>query len=126
MLTNRFVNVLAEALELNGFETVLCPSDADTKIMRTALENLSEQVTILADDADIFCLLLHHLFFPTVKKIYLNNMGVENSKDEIICYNIQDVIATNPKEHLEHLLFLMDLLGVIQHCRFTTLGKNRS
>ena len=119
----RFVNVLAEALELNGFETVLCPSDADTKIMRTALENLSEQVTILADDADIFCLLLHHLFFPTVKKIYLNNMGVENSKDEIICYNIQDVIATNPKEHLEHLLFLMDLLGVTQHCRFTTLGE---
>ena len=32
-------------------------------------------------------------------------MRVESSKDERICYKIQDVIVTNPKEHLEHLLF---------------------
>ena len=102
----RFVNELAEALELNGFETVLCPSDADTTIVRTALESRGDQVTILADDTDILCLLLHHVFFSnSEKKTYLKNIRVESSKDEIICANIQHVIATNPKEHLEHLLF---------------------
>ena len=59
----RFVNELAETLELNRFETVLWPSDAGTSIVRTALETPSEQVTIFADDTDILCLLLHHIFF---------------------------------------------------------------
>ena len=32
-------------------------------------------------------------------------MRVESSKDEIICQNIEDVIATYPKQQLEHKLF---------------------
>lgn len=34
----RYFNESAEALELIGFEIVLCPSDADTTIVRTSLE----------------------------------------------------------------------------------------
>ena len=129
MLTNllRFFNELAEALELNGYEILLCPSDADTKIGRTALETPSEQVTILADDKDIFCLLLHHVFFSkSAKKIYLKNMRVEMSKDERICYNIKDVTVTNPKENLEHLLFAHTCTGWDTNRRLTTLRRNRS
>ena len=82
----RFVNELAEALEFDGFKTALCLSDADKTIVRTALETPSVQVTILADDTDILCLLLHHVFFSSSEKnIYLKNMRVESSRHKIIC-----------------------------------------
>ena len=82
----RFVNELAEALELDGFKTARCLSGADKTIVRTTLETPSVQVTILADDTDILCLLLHHVFFSSSEKnIYLKNMRVESSRHKIIC-----------------------------------------
>lgn len=103
---------------------MLCPSDSDTTIMRTALETLSEQVTIWADDTEILDLLLHHVYFSNSKeKIYLKNIRVESSKDKIICYNIQDVIATNPKGPLEHLLFAHALTGCDTTSQIPNFGK---
>ena len=103
---------------------MLCPSDSDTTIMRTALETLSEQVTIWADDTEILCLLLHHVYFSNSKEnIYLKNIRVECSKDKRICYNIQDVIATNPKGPLGHLLFAHALTGCDTTSQIHNFGK---
>lgn len=119
-----FVNELTGALELERFQTVLCPSNANTTTVRKALEAPGEQVTILADDTDLFCLLLHHLFFSnSEKKILLKNMRFESSKDERICCNIQDVIATNPKEHIEHLLFAHVFNGSDTTSQIQNFGK---
>ena len=119
-----FVNELTGALELERFQTVLCPSNANTTTVRNALEAPGEQVTILADDTDLFCLLLHHLFFSnSEKKILLKNMRFESSKDERICCNIQDVIATNPKEHIEHLLFAHVFNGSDTTSQIQNFGK---
>ena len=52
-----FANLLACKLELHGFKAVLCPSDADTTIVKTCLKFQDKPVTVLADDTDILCLL---------------------------------------------------------------------
>ena len=76
----RFVTMLAENLKSMGFQVVLCPSDADTTIVKTALDiSQSSPVTVLSDDTDVFCLLLHHLLNQSVNNIYLKNMTRKRS-----------------------------------------------
>ena len=71
----KFVNLLACKLEIHGFEGVLCPSDTDTKIVKTCLQFQDKPVTILADDTNILCLLLHHTYYSNKKnQIYIKNM----------------------------------------------------
>ena len=102
----KFVNSLARKLELHGFKAVLCPSDADTTIVKTCLQFQDKPVTVLADDTDILCLLLHHMYHSNNKnEIYLKNMTIQNNKDERVSYNINDIIRSTKKEYLEHLLF---------------------
>ena len=73
----KFVNSLARKLELHGFKAVLCPSDADTTIVKTCLQFQDKPVTVLADDTDILCLLLHHMYHSNNKnEIYLKNMTI--------------------------------------------------
>ena len=50
-------------------------------------------------------------------------MRFESSKDERICCNIQDVIATNPKEHIEHLLFAHVFNGSDTTSQIQNFGK---
>ena len=70
----KFANLLACKLELHDFKAVLCPSDADTTILKTCLQFQEKPVTVLADDTDILCLLLHHMYYSNNKsEIYLKN-----------------------------------------------------
>ena len=57
-----FVNLLFAKLGENGFKVILCSSDADTTIVKTTFDIKNGSVTILADDTDILCLLLHHVY----------------------------------------------------------------
>ena len=67
----KFVNSFARKLELHGFKAVLCQSDADTTIVKTCLQFQDKPVTVLADDTDILCLLLHHMYhFNNKNEIY--------------------------------------------------------
>ena len=71
----KFVNSLSCKLELHGFKTVLCPSDVDATIVKTCLQFQDKPVTILADDTNILCLLLHHTYYSNKKnQIYIKNM----------------------------------------------------
>ena len=63
-----FVDLLVYKLELHGFKTVLCPSDADIRIKKTSLQVQNHfTVTILADATDIFCLLLYYMYYSNNK-----------------------------------------------------------
>ena len=42
----KFVNLLARKLELQGFKAVLCPSDADTTITKTCLQFQDKPFTL--------------------------------------------------------------------------------
>ena len=78
----KFVNLLVCKLELHGFKTALCPSDADTTIVKTYSQFQDKPVTALADDTDILCLLLHHMYYSNNKnEIYLKNMTIQSNKD---------------------------------------------
>ena len=71
-----FVNLLVYKLELHGFKAVLCPSDADITIEKTSFQVQNHfTVTILADDTNSFCLLLHNIYYSNNKnEIYIKNM----------------------------------------------------
>ena len=60
LLTNyankqRFVNTMADVLKQNELHIILSPSDADTTIVRNALDIRDKPVTVLADDTDVLC-----------------------------------------------------------------------
>ena len=120
----QFVNLLASRLEFHGFKTVLCPSDADTTIVKTCLEIENKPVTVLADDTDILCLLLHHMYYSSNKsEIYLKNMTVQSNKDERVSYNINDIITSAKKEYLQHLLFCHAFTGCDTTSQIFNFGK---
>ena len=120
----KFVNSLARKLELHGFKAVLCPSDADTTIVKTCLQFQDKPVTVLADDTDILCLLLHHMYHSNNKnEIYLKNMTIQSNKDERVSYNINDIIRSTKKEYLEHLLFCHAFTGCDTTSQIHNFGK---
>ena len=57
----KFVNSLARKLELHGFKAVLCPSDADTTIVKTCLQFQDKPGTISADNTDILSTFTSHV-----------------------------------------------------------------
>ena len=107
---------MARNLELHGFKAVLCPSDADTTIVKTSLQFQDKPVTVLADDTDILCLPLHYMYHYRTEtnnrnEIYLKNMTIQSNKDERVSYNINDIIGFTKKEYLEDLLFCHAFTG---------------
>ena len=59
----RFVDLLANDLTTVGHQVTQCEDDADLDIVQVSLEKLSlpNTVVVVADDTDIFILLLHYL-----------------------------------------------------------------
>lgn len=102
-----FVNTLASELENRGIKCILCPSDADTTIVKTALAVTEKPVVVLADDTDILILLMHHLSqLPTrSRNVYLRNFKVQKVNDERLTYNLYDVITSTDELSLRLILF---------------------
>lgn len=98
--------------EANIIKAVLCPSDADTTIVKVALEYENRPVTIFADDTDILCLVLHHLYILRDHgDIYLKNMTRKNDAELRPCYRIQDIIDASESVHVEYILFCHAFTG---------------
>ena len=107
-----FINNLANILQVNGFEVILCPSDADTTKVKTAPEIVGESVTVLADDTDIMILLIHHVYFKYSDcNIFLKSMRTQKDTEERFTYNINDIIASCDKVHIENILFAHAFTG---------------
>ena len=65
---DKFANSLPCKLKQNGFKVVLFWGDADTSIVKTALDIHGRLVTVLPDDIDIFYHLLHYVYFTSKNK----------------------------------------------------------
>ena len=53
---------LTEQMEKCAINVITCPGDADTEIVKVALENVSLHKTlVVSDDTDIAIMLLHHV-----------------------------------------------------------------
>ena len=56
-----FINFLSRYLLQVGYSTINCPGNADSTIVKTALEIAdSKQVIVVADDTDVVLMLVHH------------------------------------------------------------------
>ena len=105
--TENFVTALAAKLEV-----VLCPSDANTTIVKVALGYENRPMTISADDTDILCLVLHQLcILRDHGDIYLNNITRKNDTEVGSCYRIQDIIDASQNVHVEYILFCHAFTG---------------
>ena len=78
-VTNKqnFIKYLGELLVENGFKVVTCERDADTTIVKEALNTDGSAVTVIADDTDMFCLLLHHMCEERTTKKFIMIMKTE-------------------------------------------------
>jgi 5'-3' exonuclease len=122
----RFIKHLANTLQANGFEVILCPSDADTTIVKTALEIVGESVTVLADDTDIMILLIHHVYFKYCDcNIFLKNMTTHKDAGERVKYSINDIIASCDEIHIESILFAHAFTGSDTTSSIYRFGKTK-
>ena len=58
-----FINFLSQHLIQSGYSTINYPGDADSTIVKTALDMVNTgwgHVTVVADDTDIAVMLFHH------------------------------------------------------------------
>ena len=107
---------LATKLELDGFEVVLCPCDADTTIVKVALD--SGNGTPVTVYSDVLCLLVHHVKVSTnPADIFVTNMTR-------LCYRIEDLISELDDMVLFYLLFTHAFTGCDTTSAVHKFGKN--
>ena len=94
----RFIACLAGYLKERNFKVVECPSDADTTIVKEALNAAKDSsVVIYSDDTDILCLLLHHIAKdPSLKEIFMVDMTKKKGKQRE-CYNVSEILQSNTR-----------------------------
>ena len=89
----KFISELARKLEDEGVNVVMCSRDADTTIVKVALQIKDASALVFTDDTDNLCLLIHHV--DTSQKqnnIYIKNMTKKKESNERLCYRLHDVI----------------------------------
>lgn len=104
----KFINELAK--ELREHQIVVQQSDGDADVliaeMALRLAKEGESVVVVADDTDVFCILLHHwnstmgdIFFRSERK------GRQRNQREDQVWNMRDVSIAN-QSIKEHVLFI--------------------
>ena len=90
---DRFISGLAREIESKGVNAVICSRDADTTIVKVALQIKDPSALVFTDDTDNVCLLIHRV--DTSQKqnvIYIKNMTKKKENNERVCYSLHDVI----------------------------------
>ena len=78
---SQFIPLLKDYLEERGFEVHQGMNDADTDIVKAALDlALVENVTVVADDTDVLVLLLHH-FKREMNDVFFYSEASRRSKE---------------------------------------------
>ena len=108
-----FVAALAAKLEANVIKVVLCPSDAETTIVRVAMEYENRPVTVFFFfyDTDILCLPLHNLYILRDHGDILDDLACKNDAEVRSCYLIQNIIDTSENVNVEYILFCHTFTG---------------
>lgn len=115
---------LATKMEEVNIDVVLCPSDADTTIVKKALEVRDKPVTIFSDDTDVLCLLLHHEDIANnPKPIFLKNMTCRKENESRQSYKIQDIVNQADPIHTKYSLFEHGFTGSDTTSTIYNFGK---
>ena len=87
-----FISLLADELECHGIRTLIASDDADTLIVKTALEqsiSINSDVEIKCEDTDVFVLLVYHYSLTdhqTISDIYVTTGECSYSVSEMCSY----------------------------------------
>ena len=88
-----FVKGLAAKLRILGFQVFEWPCDADTTIVKFALNSKEQSVIVYADDTNITSLLLHHYHnTPNLEDIFLTAMTRKSDHQQSKYYSIRGII----------------------------------
>ena len=88
-----FVKGLAAKLRILGFQVFECSCDADTAIVKFALNSKEQSVIVYADDTNIISLLLHHYHNkPNLEDIFLTAMTRKSDHQQSKYYSIRGII----------------------------------
>ena len=88
-----FVKGLAAKLRILGFQVSECSCDADTAIVKFALNSKEQSVIVYADDTNIISLLLHHYHNkPNLEDIFLTAMTRKSDHQQSKYYSIRGII----------------------------------
>uniref|UniRef100_UPI00358E3900 uncharacterized protein n=1 Tax=Myxine glutinosa TaxID=7769 RepID=UPI00358E3900 len=98
----QLIRLLAETFGRNGISVQECPDDADTSIVRAALDEARESpVEVRAEDTDIMVLLIHH---AADHPIFLTT-----AKDT--SYDVGKIREALPERYRKYLIFLHSFSG---------------
>ena len=91
----------------------MCPCDADTTIIKVALDSANgTPVTVYSDVTDVLCLLVHHVKVSTnPPDIFITNM-TRAKNSQRLCYRIEDLISELDDMVLSYLLFTHAFTGI--------------
>ena len=88
------ISILGKLMDRDGRKVVYCKGDADTIIVKQALETDGETVVVIADDTYVFYLLIHRAKeYEEKKNIYLSSMKSCVRTGEQTANNIRTVIS---------------------------------
>lgn len=116
-----FIDWLSTHLADAGFEIVKCPADADTTIVKAAI-NQKGSVNVYSDDTDILCLLLHHFDQSLKRDIILCEMTKAQHQARE-CVSIKQVIKKIGSAKLKYILFAHAFTGCDTTSAIHQFGK---
>ena len=102
----QFIKLLEQALSKEGHTIQYSTGDADTLIVSTALKlaGSGKKTTVVADDADILVILLHH-WNNEMADIFLHSEA--KKKENIVpLYSIKDISASLGENMKSLILFV--------------------
>lgn len=116
----RFIMLLDNSLQANGFDTRHAVGDADCMIVQTTLDNAQETDTVLVgDDTDLLVLLLYHVKSEH-HKVYFKS---SSSKTEARIWKIQAVQDSIGADICDNILFVHAIGGCDTTSSVYGLGK---
>lgn len=120
----RLINKLAEKLNEKGFKTMICEADADTDIVKTAIQlnKTASKVVIVGTDTDLLILLI--ALAPEENSIFFCR-DIRGKNPSRTFYNIRHLIQLNI-DIKESLLFSHAMTGCDTTSAFYGLGKSKA
>ena len=126
-----FITALSKKLENVGIKVNIARGDADTIIVKAALllndEAKEQDITVLSDDTDVLCLLVHHCSDKENKEfenIHLMDMR-KGQKAERSRFRVVDVANANHELTSRYILFTHSFTGCDTTSAIFNYGKTK-
>ena len=110
----RFIKFISDALSSHGTRVLHAKGDADTVIVKTALDSATaHKTTVVGEDTDLLVLLLHHAK-PSTKSIFFQSSKSGGMKKKV--WNIQWLARVLGPE----VCFLLPFVHAVNSCDTTS------